>query len=612
MAIINQRTGYFGYTLDGTNGANPIDDNGRVKRCIFAITYPLQPNDIEFTVTNGDYDWAAQMGDGSLINLSNPVVLFQNRDNTILQFTMEQAYPSNSPCLLVYRSDTASFNITQRNNPRPFVINSVSGHFAFTVEGYDGDVLDQGNVNRLIATLPFPQQNAHVNFTITNDPTHWGARMGDGSIIPLRDPEVLYTNADNAVVLFKMDDPYPSNSPCVLVYRSQYASYNIQVDGAEDQFIPVQDINNLPSTIRAGSMINLTVAEFFPINATQQGTVWEVVSGPGTITNSRLRATGSGTIQIRATVIDGLGSGSNFIKLFTIEALANEVDVYADPQAEVDVIFGEITERIFIEGHSDSGVLYYQWYQNLVNSNTSGAMAIEGATDPEYRLPNNLPVGTYYYFCEVSSPGATSVRSRVSRVKVDYALEGVSIYPITATLELTSERQLHFRPIPADRGTPRVTWHTSDSNIIQVNETSGMIKAIAVGKATITVVNVDTGDIEGSLEITVPEFVSVTDIIGIVTNVVDNTEYTLTPTVVPANAHNKDILWSVVPANGPNDAAADINNGKFSAFGIGQARIRAIIEHGLSPVQDYIKEFVINIGPHYTPVSDITVTRRSE
>lgn len=609
MAIINQKSGYFGYTLDGTDGATAIDEHGRVDRVIFAITYPLQPNDIQFTVSKGAQDWAAQMGDGSLINLSDPVVLFQNRDNSIVQFTMEQAYASNSPCLLVYRSNTASFNIQQLPAPRPFVVNSVSGHFAFTVEGYGGDTFEEGQVNRLMATMPFPQQPAHVSFEISKDPSHWGARMGDGSIIPLRDPDVLYVNNENAVVLFKMDVPYPSNSPCVLVYRSSGAKYNVTVDAETDAFIPVQDIVNIPATAMAGSVINLAAAEFFPTNATQQGITWTVIDGEATIENRLLRLNRGGTVQIKAVVVDGKAQGSNFEKYFTITVNTNTVDVYADPQRNLEVTLGKITERIFIHGFSSNGEIYYQWYQNTVDSNTSGGTMIRNATEAEFAIPQDLNVGSHYFFCEVSSPGATAVRSRVCHVRVNYALNGVSIYPTTPTLTLTSERQLHFNPLPEGRDVPRTTWHSSNPNVVQVSET-GQIKAIAVGSATISVVNVDTGENEGTLEITVPEFVSVSDITGVELDIVDNTPYTLNATVLPANADNKDILWSIIETNLSGEADATLDHGKLTLHNIGFVRLKAIVEHGLSPVSDYVKEFIINATRHYTPVSDISVNRR--
>ncbi len=608
MAIINQRTGYIGYTLDGTSGANPIDGNGRVRRCIFALTYPLYANDVVVTISRGDDDWGAQMGDGTIIPLTSPVILFQNRDNAIVQFNMEEAYPANSPCILVYRSDSATFSVDETNTPRPFVPNSVSGHFAMTTEGNDGGSYEHGYVDRLIATIPFPAQVGHVTFSISDDPSHWGARMGDGSIIPLRDPNILYTNTENAVVQFSMDEPYPSNSPCVLVYRSQNAHFNVDVDHTEDQFVPVMDILNIPNEVLTGRIINLSAAEFSPINCSQQGIVWEVVSGDAIVSNSKLLANSGGTIVLKATVINGLGDGNNFEKQFSITVVTNRVDVYADPQREVESTFGKITEKIYIQGHSDNGVIYYQWYQNTVN-NTTDATKMNGETGAELYLPKDLSVGDHYFFCEVSSPGATAVNSRLSHVRVELPLEGVTIYPNTPTLEIASERQLHYNPIPAERTPPEIVWNSSDSNIIQVSKT-GMIKALTSGSATISVTTVD-GVKKASLTITVPEFRSVENITGVISTALTETSYVLAPVVLPSNASHKDVLWTVVSTGEENEAISDINNGRFTAFNTGIAVIRLIIEHGVSPVQDFIRDFVIQVGKHYVGVDDISLTNKA-
>ncbi|MCM1215365.1 MAG: Ig-like domain-containing protein [Lachnospiraceae bacterium] len=608
MAIINQRTGYFGYTLDGTSGANPIDGNGRVRRCIFALTYPLYPNDVKVTITKGDDDWGAQMGDGSIIPLTSPVILFQNRDNCIVQFNMEEAYAANSPCFLVYRSDSAGFNVEELNTARPIVPNSVSGHFAMTTEGFDGGTYEHGNVDRLIATIPFPVQIGHPVFTISDDPSHWGARMGDGSIIPLRNPNILYTNNENAVIQFDMDEPYPSNSPCVLVYRSANASWNVDVDHSEDEFLPVMDILNIPTEVLTGRIINLSAVIFSPINCTQQGIVWEVISGDATINNNKLIANSGDSIVLQATVIDGSGKGQNFVKQFNITVVTNRVDVYADPQREVEATYGKITEKIFIQGYSDNGVIFYQWYHNTIN-NTTDATKIDGANSAEFYLPKDLAVGNHYFFCEVSSPGATSVKSRISHVRVELPLEGVAIYPNTPTLEIASERQLHYNPIPAERTPPEIVWESSDSYVIQVNET-GMIKALKSGVATITVKTID-GVTKASLMITVPEFRSVTDVTGVITKALTETAYTLNPTIVPSNASHKDILWTVVATGDENEAISDISNGRFTAFNVGIAVIRLIIEHGVSPVQDFIRDFVIQVDKHYVGVDDITLTNKA-
>ena len=91
MAVINKQTGYYGFTLDGTSGGLS-DEYGRVNRCMISIAYPHQSTGVDFNITKGINDWGAQMGDGSIIPLLNPEVLYVNRDSAIVQFDMQELY----------------------------------------------------------------------------------------------------------------------------------------------------------------------------------------------------------------------------------------------------------------------------------------------------------------------------------------------------------------------------------------------------------------------------------------------------------------------------------------------------------------------------------------
>ena len=366
MAIINNVTSYYGFTLDGTDGATPIDENGQVKRCLIAIVYPLYKNDVDVKISKGPEDWAVKMGNGEIIPLSNPVILFINRDNTIVQFDMEIAYPANSPCTLVYRSDTASFEIEERTSSRPFEINSVSGHFAFTVEGYDDDYskdpnFHKGDVKHIVSTIPFPYQRSAVKVTISDGDDHWGARMGNGEIIPLSNPEIIATNSENVVVKFTLSKFYPSNSPCILVYMSKNASIDMKETDDDNNFYPVDNITNMPTTVIAGQTIDLNCAKVRPWNATNQYIDWSVISGSARIVNGHYLetykgGTGTTTVTIRATIensLEGDDSVNDYVQTFNITLLENKITVEAQPVSEMKVVVNEIMEEISVIASSN-------------------------------------------------------------------------------------------------------------------------------------------------------------------------------------------------------------------------------------------------------------------
>ena len=95
------------------------------------------------------------------------------------------------------------------------------------------------------------------------------------------------------------------------------------------------------------------------------------------------------------------------------------ITINTQPAAMTTVAQGSISGSLSVTAtFIPDTTLSYQWYSNTSNSNTGGT-AISGATSASYTIPTDLTEGTtYYYFCEVSAVGATSVRSNVALVSV--------------------------------------------------------------------------------------------------------------------------------------------------------------------------------------------------
>ncbi len=155
----NTITGAMGFTSNEYGGGT--NDEGEVERAVFNISFANRRNEIEFSITEDDNDWAMLMGDGSYINLINPNVLFQNRDGATIVFQMKpdhflctgkggecdhvytgealpenyrcpkcgatdfvavpSVYPSNSPGFLVRRRKEANWTITEIDEEYPFI-----------------------------------------------------------------------------------------------------------------------------------------------------------------------------------------------------------------------------------------------------------------------------------------------------------------------------------------------------------------------------------------------------------------------------------------------------------------------------------------------------------
>ena len=107
---INRHAGQSGFTTqaDGT-----IDENGYVNRVWFGIDYVPKANLPTIEVSTAPGAFAAEMGDGTVIGLSVPKVVDITNASCVIQFNMDTEYPSNSPCLLVYKTNQAYINVTE-------------------------------------------------------------------------------------------------------------------------------------------------------------------------------------------------------------------------------------------------------------------------------------------------------------------------------------------------------------------------------------------------------------------------------------------------------------------------------------------------------------------
>ena len=150
-------------------------------------------------------------------------------------------------------------------------------------------------------------------------------------------------------------------------------------------------------------------------------------------------------------------------------------------------------------------------------------------------------------------------------VTVVQPVSGVTLDKTSASLKVGDNVKLTPTVLPNNATNKAVTWATSDSNVATVND--GLVSAIKSGSATITVTTVD-GNKKATCTITVIQPVSgvVLDKQSHTLNVGEN--FTLTATVNPADADNKEVTWS-----SSNTSVATVNNGVVTAVKAGTTTI---------------------------------------
>ena len=150
---------------------------------------------------------------------------------------------------------------------------------------------------------------------------------------------------------------------------------------------------------------------------------------------------------------------------------------------------------------------------------------------------------------------------------------GVSINKETTTILVGGTETLTAEVTPAEADDKTVTWNSSDTNVVTVNQ-NGQITGVAVGTATITVTTADGNFTDTCNVIVSPVPVPATGIelnqteVWLYSNTSPGT-VTLTATVTPTDSTDT-VTWS-----SSDEAVAIVENGVVTAEGNGTATITA-------------------------------------
>lgn len=152
---------------------------------------------------------------------------------------------------------------------------------------------------------------------------------------------------------------------------------------------------------------------------------------------------------------------------------------------------------------------------------------------------------------------------------------GVSLNQASVKLVEGDQVTLIATVTPSDAANKNVSWISSDNTIATVD--NGKVTALKVGSATITVTTQD-GNKTATCSVTVTARTYPVESVTLSNDSVELTEgkeVTLTATVNPDNATNKNITWS-----SSDTAIATVDNGKVTAIKAGTATITVTTEDG--------------------------------
>jgi len=562
ITITNQLTKVSGITIAGAGGASTISaDDGTLQ-----LVETVLPAD----ATNKSVTWAIVNGTGLAAISSSGLVTALDNGTITVKATANDG--SN-----VY----GTIVITISNQVIPVTGITVTG-----AGGLSSINTDDGSLQLTALVLPANATNKAVSWQVIN---------GTGQA--LINSSGLLTALNNGSV-----------TAVATATDGTGVSGNITI-GISNQIIPVTGITvSGEGGLSAISVDNGTLqmsASVLPADATNKTVVWSVTSLTGQATLSPtglLTAADNGTVSVKATAADGSNvSGSLIVTLTNQIVPVTGITVTGAGGASIITTPGgtlEMTANVLPSNATNKTVTW-----SVVNG--TGTASIDAAG-----LLSSLTDGTVTVYA-TANDGSLVAGSQVIRIST--TIIPVSSIAVTgeggSTVINTDNGTLLLSAavLPLNASDPAVVWSIVNGTGKGTISASGLLTASANGTVTVTATAVDGSGVSGSLVITISnQIVLVTGITvtgsgGETTITTDNGTLQLNADVLPSDATNKTVLWSLV--NGTGNATIN-SSGLVTAVSNGTVTATATSTDGTG----ITGTLTITNTNQIVPVSNISVT----
>lgn len=439
--------------------------------------------------------------------------------------------------------------------------------------------VDGGDAQTLTATiLPADADNQKIIWSSSDETV---ATVADGVVTPV--------GVGSCVITAKCEAAETVSAECAVTVTAS----TVSVTGVS--------LDKETLTITAGDQASL-VATVAPADATNQNLSWSSdKEAVATVANGVVTAVSAGTATITVKTDDGDFTASCTV---TVEAAVVSVEgVSLDKQTLDLTVGGDATLTATIKpAEATNQKLSWKSDKESVATVADGKVTAVGAGDATITVKTED--GEFTATCKVTVTNAV------------VSVESVSLDKTSETIYEGASLQLTATVLPENASNKKVTWSSSNSNAVSVDQT-GKVTALAEGDAIITVTTED-GSKTATCTIVVEEApaqtVAVTGVTVAPTSLtleIDE-DAQLTATVSPANATNKEVVWS---SNNSNAVSVD-QTGKIVALAEGDATITVTTKDGdftatcdvtvSEPGQGvYVKEILLTVKD--VPVTELTM-----
>ena len=366
----------------------------------------------------------------------------------------------------------------------------------------------------------------------------------DASVATVKNGTITAIKPGKATITAKSDDGGKTATCNVTVVARVYSVEKVALDITSATFYEGEDLT-LTATIS-------------PSNATNKNVTWKSSNtSVATVSNGNVTAVKAGTATITVTTEEGG-------KTATCNVTVNE-KIYPVENVSLDK-----TSAILFEGEtltlSATITPGNATNKNVTwkSSDTSVAMVADGKVTALKAGTTTITVTT-----EDGNKTATCdvmVNAKVTSVSLDKTeveLTEGDTHILTATIN------------PDNATNKNVIWSSSNASVATVS--NGKVTAVKAGTATITVTTEDGGK-TATCRVMVNEKIYPVDGLSLNKSIAvlyEGETLTLTATITPSNATNKNVIWS-----SNNTSVATVANGVVTALNAGTAIITATTEDG--------------------------------
>ena len=554
-----------GMTVTGTGGATTITtDNGTLQ-----LTATVLPAD----ATNKTVTWSVVNGTGQATISSTGLV------TAVSNGTVTARATANDGSGVI-----GSLTITISSQVIPVTGITVTG-----ASGATTITTDNGTLQLTATVAPTDATNKTVTWSVVNS-------TGQATI----NSTGLVTAVSNGTVTARAtanDGSGVVGSLVITISGQVIPVTGITVTGAGGSSVIGTDNGQLQLT-----------ATVTPSDATNKTVTWSVVIGTGqaTINSTGLvTAVANGTVTARATANDGSGVVGSLV--ITISGQIIPVMGITVTGSGGSSVIGtdngqlQLTATIAPSNATNQTVTW-----SIINGtgqatiNTTGLVtAVSSGTVTAVATANDGSGVTGTLVITI-----TNQFIPVTSITVTGASGATTITTDNGTLQLTAT------VTPSDATNKAVTWSVVNGTGQATINSTGLVTAVSNGTVTAMATANDGSGVVGSLTITISGQVipvtgiAVTGASGSTTITTDNGTLQLTATVLPADATNKTVTWSIV--NGTGQATIN-STGLVTAVTSGTVTAVATANDG----SGVTGTLVITITNQFIPVTSVTVTGAS-